>query len=233
MTDSIFDTSTPAELQVDPAKYQAMTPEALVTKAVNADAHIAKIEAENAAYRTHTEQLRQQVADGVAMKAFLEKLEATKAPVNTPPAPQEGKTEGLSKTDVENILAQNDARRQSKANIDTVKAELTKQFGANFQEKVASKAEELGYSKEEFNALAATRPAAFLALVGKTPSNEPVLRQPTSSVNTTNLQNKTGQKNKAFYEKMKSTNRSQWESIETQNEIMSEAMRQGDQFYQN
>lgn len=232
MTDSLFD-NKPAELEIDPAKYAALPKEELEKKALHADTHIAKLEAENASFRAHTEQLRQQVADAVSMKDFLAKLQETKAPVNAPPAPQEGPDKGLSKEDVENILAQSDARRQSKANIDTVKAELTKQFGANFQDKVAAKAEELGYSKDEFNALAATRPAAFLALVGRPASNEPPLRQPTSTVSTVNLSNKAGQKNKAFYEKLKQANRNQWESIETQNEIMSEAMRQGDAFYQN
>lgn len=214
-------------------KYSKMTPEDLIKKALNADLHITKIEAENKTLRDHSSTLRDQVGEKVNREQFLSELKSIVTPPkpDAPIVPQPEKDKGLTKEDVENLLATAETRRQARDNIAQVKLELVKQYGPGYAEKVAAKAEELGYTRSEFDQLAAAKPTAFLKLVIGEKTTEPHLRQPTSTVNTSNFQSSQGLKNKKYFDDLRQKSPSTYASIETQNELLAEAIRQGDAFY--
>jgi len=116
----------------------------------NAQAHIAKLEAENNDLRTKTQ-------EAASMEDLMAKLD--RPPQETIPA-------GVSIEDVEGValraLRQAKEQEVSVGNLSSVESEMTKRFGSEASTKFKQKANDLGMSTAELSNLAMRSPQAFL-----------------------------------------------------------------------
>lgn len=147
-------------------KYDGWEKEALIKKALSADTHISKLEAESAE-RKESQKLDE------TLQAVLQKLEQPQNYVRTEEENQTtlrpNSSESLSKTDVENLVStyvqQEQKKSQAKANVDRIKAELKRVWGEDYRSKVTIRADDLGVPQSYLESMAETHPDAFLKLI--------------------------------------------------------------------
>ncbi len=142
--------------------------------------------------RTEKQQVEQQVNElrPVADKVSeLEKvvLQLSQNKPSEPTTPS-GMTEDAVASLVEQTLTKQQQQRVAKDNLQKVAEVVKKNFGDKAEEAFYGKAAELGFSKEDINALAARSPQAALKLIGVNESVQSSVFSPTTtSVNTSSL----------------------------------------------
>ena len=126
------------------------------------------------------------------------------------------------------------AREQTKTkaqNLADANTQLTTLFGTEAAAKVDSRAKELGLSKERLEEIAGESPSAFLALLGEAPRKE-TNTLTTTTRNTTELSEQdTGERNSAYYTKLRRENRKLFMAPETQAQMFKDAQRLGADYY--
>jgi len=136
---------------------------------------------------------------------------------------------------VERALSKKEQERRQLSNIDEVQRTLTEAWGPAFAQKLVAEAAALGMSKEEVNSLAASNPKALYRLVGlegaRPTQRNDVFTPPSSNVNTTGFKPNTGERTKAYYDKLKRENPSLYFSSKIQQQEYQDAMRLGDRFF--
>lgn len=224
-----IDTSTPDESALMEALVSRFGDgdERLKKAKLESDRHIAKIEAENA-------QLRQKVTSQSSLDEIMTQIKSMNnkevQPQINPPAQQPVKPDEDSvKSLLESMLAERDAKSKINQAKAMVEQEMVKRFGADAQLHVNKKAQELGLPVSQLADLALSMPSAFLKLFD-TPKTE--VPQPPSLRNRQEIQPSiSGQRDYAFYQKLKTQNPTEYFSSKIQNQMYSDAMKMGESFY--
>jgi hypothetical protein len=148
-------------------------PAALARAKAESDAHIARLEREQAGVRAELEKR-------ITMEELLTKLSAQKTTAPATSGTSEDTTEdkgsgtaaqqtALTPEQIQEMVQQGIATAVSqsvqKANFDMVKDTLIKTLGPNYAETLAKKAQDLGVGPKFLDDLAKTQPKAFLKLV--------------------------------------------------------------------
>jgi hypothetical protein len=189
---------------------------------VHGQAHIARLEEENAKFReteTNAKTVEEMV---VELRKLYEKL---------PPQAAEQSTD-IQQT-VLDVLNKVEDQKTKKNNLSTVHKEMTKIFGDKADEVVRKKAEELGYPLSELKREAMVSPKAFLERFQIKSSDTDVHRS-SSSVSTEALgAAKIGVKEgtKAWYDQLRKQNPTKYYSPEITAKMMDDRKRLGEDFY--
>ncbi len=142
--------------------------------------------------------------------------------------------QGLTIEEVEALLTKRQADAQAAQNLEVTKQKLQETYGNDWQKVVAKKGKEIGESAEFFDALARKNPNALFALLG-TPEKKP--SAPSlfdSTVNTTSQvlnTDSSGDRNFAYYEKIRKQNAAEYWSPRVQNQLHKDALRLGPAFF--
>jgi vacuolar-type H+-ATPase subunit I/STV1 len=142
-------------LEVGGRQYRSK--EDVVNKIANADAHIQRIERENAELRQKIEELTEQLMKAKDVDEVLSRLDEDK----------EGgeRTQALTPEQVREMVMKSleevQTQEKQKRNLETCMAKAREVYGDNFNSKVSAMAKEMGMSVEEVNRLAANQPALF------------------------------------------------------------------------
>lgn len=131
---------------------------------------------------------------------------------------------------VEQTLSQRDKDTLVKQNLTFVDQELAKAFGADAENVVKKKAEELGMSMDRMKDIATESPNAFLTLVGekpKTPFNPMV--QGSVRTEGVNMQS-SNDRNWDYYQKLRRENKNLYYTPKVQRQLMEDKSRLGDKF---
>lgn len=198
-----------------------------------ADAHIARVEAENQAFR---EKLQQTKSIEELMTELDERANRRPEGGNHTPEPAPAPAESISADDLDRMLEEKLTKRQkedrAKQNETWVMQQLTNKFGQNYGERVRAVAAELGLSKDDVTNLAREKPKAFLKIVD---DNQPQGQRgnfspPNNRVNT-QADGPSGAKNYAYYRNLRKEDPKLYQSARVQQEMHREAMKQGAAFY--
>lgn len=228
MTDALFN-DAPVTI-----KYDTWEPDALKTKAINADSHIATLEAENAELRKYKE-------TDAKLQEVLARLDQVNQLQNTPPnssinqtSERPSSSEQITKADIEKLVSmsieQEQKKNSVKSNVDKVESELIKAWGVDYKKSLNSRATELGVAKDFLGSMAENYPDAFLKLVleDKRPTN-PNAHVPPSSATT--VQQYSGTENWNYFKTQMKTNPALRSDSAFQNRMAAAAQRLGDSFY--
>lgn len=209
-------------------------PEVIAKGKIEADSYIKKLEAQ-------LEELRGDLGKQDYAAQLLAQLQGKAPQSTTEPvvskdasgAGQEHTTPEISedvlKSLVEKTITDRESANTKKQNIDLVSQQMTEKYGTEASARVKSKAQELGLSAARMEELAAESPSAFLALIGEPPMKAPTMTR--GSVNTSGLGSATGgDRNFAYYQKMRRENRSQYYTPKVQQQMMEDRARLGDRF---
>jgi hypothetical protein len=206
--------------------------EALLTKAAHADAHIAKIEGENA-------NLRKEVDSRINYEDLLDRLAETRSARSDDPdlgPSSRDEDPKISEDVIDRMIERKLTIKQQEAlhasNMQFAARELQKSLGPDYVQKLRQKAAELDMTEQEVNALAMTKPKALLALVA------PAVRQVTDNSytppnSTTRVSNNssTGVKNNSYYSQKIRENPNIINNQDFVNEMHAEAMKQKESFF--
>lgn len=209
-------------------------PEVIAKGKIEADNYIKQLEAQ-------LEELRGDLGKQDYAAQLLAQLQGKAPDTTTEPAAsknasgagQEHTTPEISedvlKSLVEKTLTEREAANTKQQNIDLVTQQMTEKYGTEAVARVQSKAQELGLSTDRMEELAAESPSAFLALIGEPPMKAPTMTR--GSVNTAGMGNVGGgERNFAYYQKLRRENRSQYYTPKVQQQMMEDRMRLGDRF---
>lgn len=204
-------------------------PDAVAKKIVHADQHISNLEKELA-------EMRQELQTRLTVEEMMEKLESKAPTREIPDTPRQepGKEKDIDLTsEVQKLLKQEKEKERRETNIATSRAGLKERFGADYNQRLKSIAEELSVSEEFLTQMAASSPSGFLKLVdsvAKPDDNRPTT-PPKSAADPLKLASP-DRKNKAYYEKIRKENPALYFSRRVQNEMHNEAVKQGAAFFQ-
>ena len=199
-----------------------------------ADAHIARVEAENQAFR---ERLQQTKSIEELMTELDERANRRPEGNNHVPEPAPAPADnGISADDLDRLLEEKLTKRQkedrAKTNETWVMQQLTSKFGQNYGERVRAAAAELGLSKEDVTTLAREKPKAFLKLVDDNqPQDQRGNFSPPSNRVNTQADGPSGARNYKFYSNIRKTDPKTYQSGRVQQEMHREAIKQGAAFY--
>lgn len=147
--------------------------QALAKSVVFKDAHIAKVENENA-------ELRQKAKQGMSLEEFYEKVRADadkldnagqspSSPSTPTPTGEEEKDKGLSVEQIRSLLAEEMAQKEAttlaEANVSRVQKVAEETLGPGYKTILSARARELNMDTEVAAKMAATSPDAFIALM--------------------------------------------------------------------
>lgn len=215
-------------------------PEELAKGKAHSDAFIYRLQKE-------TEELRKELNTRIKLEEFMDRMNSQ----NTSGANQAIQTAGTgnqtdgtassatSPDDIEKLieqrLAQREAEKTQKQNIEVARAKLQETFGSNYQAELEARTNSLGLTKEFVANLAKTQPKALFALLGldgQQQRRDDSVFTPRGSVNTSGLGNSgSSEKNWAYYEKIRRQNPAAYFSVQVQNEIHKQAEKLGERFY--
>lgn len=215
-------------------------PEDLAKGKAHSDAFIYRLQKE-------AEELRKELNTRIKLEEFMDRMNSQ----NTDGAHQATQTAGTgdqangtasnatSPDDIERLieqrLAQIEAEKQQKQNLDIARAKLQEVYGESYQTALEARTAELGLTKEFVANLAKTQPKALFALLGvdNQQKRDESIFTPRGSVNTSGLANtnQSSEKNWAYYEKVRKQNPAAYFSVQVQNEMHKQAAKLGERFY--
>jgi hypothetical protein len=215
-------------------------PEALARGKAEADRHIANLEEELSG-------MREDLNSRLNMQNFLDRLERSgvtnpasqQAAGDVPTEDRDTETAGLSMKDIEALVSQKlnetTVEAQRSQNTELVLRKLKENLGPTYGDRVKEVMTEMEVGEEFMKDLAASKPTAFLKLVGAdkapaAPQNPASYTAPRTQVSTVAVP-ASGTKTQTYYDKLKSTDPKRYWSREVQAEIHREAQRQGERFF--
>lgn len=159
------------------------TVEAALEGLRNAQEFIPTLRTQLSAKEQEVERLRVEAERAAELERTIEALTSQRNQDQGTPAPafDENKLAEL----VNRTLSQREQQQKAQTNIQSVVETLRQSFGADAETKFYGKAEQLGMTKEEMNALAARSPAAVLAMLGV--NQQAANRQHTPNVTTSTV----------------------------------------------
>ena len=102
-------------------------------------------------------------------------------PADPPQQPQTETKSGLTKEDVDRMLAERDAERQQNHNLTVTVQKLTEKYGDDTPAIIEAKAKELGVTKDYLRNLAKTTPQIFTSLFTAPPEPKDVFGAPATN----------------------------------------------------
>ncbi len=202
------------------------TIEDLAKSRLAADEHISRIEKENDQFRTD---LRARET----IESMLQKL--TPAP-RQPDVSDQGKQQGAADQgsfkleDVEKLLNQREQTKSRESNLAKAKSISESLYGPDYNTKLKGVASTLGVGTDFLMDVAAKSPEGFEKLVtsvAKPDKPAPIIPGTTGNP----PQEVDGTKNWDFYKKLRKENPELYNSRRVQSEIMSQAMKMGESFF--
>lgn len=241
MSDSLFgDDQTPPnddtdffeQLVGDGKKYK--TPQLLAKSAVDKDKFIEQL-------KTEMSELRGELKTRLTLEELADQALSRRKDDETPPTPRQDVAPENRDTPVDlqkevlRLLQEERSKESRQTNLTRAKAALKERFGADYQTTLKEIADELSVTDSFLNDMATTSPDGLLKLVDsvrKPDSNNPVT-PPRSAVDSSkNYQPNAGRKNKAYYDNIRRTDLKLYFTKKVQNEMHSEAVRQGQSFFE-
>lgn len=190
---------------------------------------IPQLQNENATLKRELEQLRMQVEKLKGVEEVVERLASnqTNASTNANTLDEKSIADLVQRT-----LSQREVEAIQKANVTAVVTSLQGKFGQEAEKSFYAKAQELGMSVQQMNALAATSPQAVLQLFGVQKQGGSTEKMPSSvasSVNTTGFETKqdsfVGRNTKRL--EIGATDREQREELEASRKMLEELEKSG------
>ena len=203
----------------------------LATAKLEADNFIKQIERENA-------ELRKEVSSKATIDEIMTQIRelAPKPPVSqqqpqAPQTPGSGTPEELE-TVVTTLLAKRQAEDRARTNRDLVEQKVLEKWGADAQLNLNKKAKELGVSLAYLQQIATDSPSAFFTLTGlnTVAAPAPITPAPRSGFQPP-AQADSGKRTKAYYDRLKVTNPTEYLKKSTQQQYYKDAMSMGQAFF--
>lgn len=210
-------------------------PEVIAKGKVDADKYIEEL-------KTELESLREQAAKAPRVEDLLARLgEKAAEPTTAKPQANLGGTDSpntkdkVSEEDIQSLIVKTLTEREREhtvsQNLNLVESKLQEMFGTEATKAVKEKAEALGLSVDRLKEVASESPNAFFALVGDKTKDEyaPFTR---GSVRTEAIgTGPSNERNNAYYNKLRKENSRLFNSAETQNQMLADRKRLGQDFY--
>lgn len=214
------------------------SPDELARAKMEADAFIEKL-------KNETAEMRAELQSRLTLEELMEKIpSAQPAPsanhdqLNAPDKGQEpGSPEpvvDITET-VKSLLAEEKQKERREANIEKTRQGLKERFGPDYNQKLATIAEQLEVSKEFLTGMAATSPSGFLKLIDSVAAPDdkrPMATPPASSTNPAAAAASGVKKNNAYYRELRRTDPKRYFSRQVQNEMHQQVMKMGAAFYE-
>lgn len=177
-------------------------------------------------------ELREQVKSQQTMDEILTKIRSASAP--TPPATPAEPPAPTAQPDIKETVAslfkEQEAQRQIQNNQQVVEAKLREKWGADAQVNLNQKAKELGVAPSYLLSIAQQSPSLFFATLGiDQKASTQTLPAPRTSVQTPQPQS--GERTKSHYDRLKATNPTEYFSPKVQNQMMKDAMKMREAFF--
>lgn len=207
-------------------------PESLAKGKLESDRYVSKLQSELNELRTElsrrqsAEDIKTQILEGLKNKDPQTQPPATPPADPVDPATQKVNIEEL----VRDTITRAETERTAKQNREIVTTTLRQRFGEDTQIELNKISKQLQIPLTELEALAAKSPKAFFALIGvdnqtQTPSAPAPRSQTQAPVKTS------GTRDKAYYERLKASNPSEYFSSKTQKQMYKDAIEQGQSFF--
>lgn len=132
---------------------------------------------------------------------------------------------------IEQTLTQREKQNTAKQNLQVVDQKLSELYGTEASRAVDERAKQLGMSKDKLKEIAEQSPTAFLTLVGETTIKQPNPTR-TGTVNTAadTFNQVSGEKNWAYYQKLRREDPIRYRTPAVQREILEQRIKLGDKF---
>lgn len=197
------------------------------------DAFIERLKSENA-------QIREAIPTTPVVdrsQEILDRLEALKhkpEPVTERIAPavvERTEFKGLSVEDVDRLLIERERKAKADANITQVKAALVQKYGDKYPQALKSMAEKNGLGTRFLDQMAAESPQALLNLMA-TEKPDTLFTPPSSVVQPgTFIPTADTPRTESYYNRLKAQDKKTYLSKEVQNQMMKDAMKLKEAFY--
>lgn len=215
---------------------------ALAKAVAHANAHIARIEAEQA-------DLRLDLAQRLTLEEAVERMTkqnnqvASLDEANTNAGSSDHNANvseikpGMSLEEIQALIdskiTEKEQARTQQSNISGVKQELRNVWGDSYLNVLKSKTEELGVDQSFLDNLAASHPRAFLELVGARAKQgqSGVNSPPMSQVNSSAMSNQSNSRDQAYYRNLRRSDPKAYWSARIQSQIHKDAAALGDKFF--
>lgn len=208
------------------------TSDDLAKAKIESDRFIDQLKREN-------DELRKEVTSKATLDEIMTKIREMNAPQGqqppvTPPAnPDNGSPQNIESV-VATLLEKRSLEDRVRSNTEVVSQTLQEKFGADAQIHLNKKAKELGVSLDYLRRIASESPKAFFTLIGvsnERPVAAPVVAPRVLGQVHNEPVGSDGQRNKAYYDKIKAVNPAEYFSPKIQNQMYKDAMKLGDAFY--
>jgi hypothetical protein len=175
-------------------------------------------------------ELRQHLAERARIEELLDRLDAQKDDRLPGDDNQNSQAKAGASPDIEQLIETKLTRREQERarqdNLNRVRTELEKLFGANYSERIEAKRIELGFSREEMNEIAGRSPKALLQLVTPKPAGTGYTPPPVSSASSDRLSSPGAPQPRtmAWYEQIRKTDKEKYWSPEVQMQLHKDAI---------
>lgn len=208
-------------------------PEELAKSLFNANLHIKTLEEENQKSKD-----AQSKADYA--KELLETLRNQQPAAGDSAQPKinsggdDGATTSFGPEDIKKLVEEavlgrerNQTREQNIAEASRI---MSERFGTEASRELDKRSQELGINKSDLEEMAAKSPTAFLRLLGEAPAAQ-TNSTPTNSTNTANLTSNSGNRDWAYYSKLRKENPKMYRTASIQNQMEADYAQQGEKFW--
>jgi hypothetical protein len=217
-----------AELVGEGKKFQ--DPEALAKAKYHSDTkYIPRLEQEN-------EELRQELQKRLTAEDLVKQLRSAnndrdleETDTNSNQLPDTNNIKADVLNEVKKLLEQQQTKTQAQRNVERVSNELKNTWGNNFSSKLAMRAKELDLDQDYLAQLAEQKPDTFLKLILPKTSIGSDYSPPLNSRTAPSSQS--GERNKAYYDKIRKENPKLYYSKDIQAQEHRDAIKLGSKFF--
>lgn len=216
------------------------SPEAIARAKIFQDAHIKRIEAENAKLREDYTRAREENIAKAKLEELLDQIQGNRSTTPTPDTqPTVREEKGIDPKQIESLIdskfRQAELTRTYNQNLDLVKNKLVERFGPDYTNAYKQQIERLDLTKEEADDLARRKPTTFLHLLGldqPKPLQQQYSPPPRSNVSNTNnpMPLPPEKRTWAWYENLRKTNKTAYLDSKTQVQMLQDRMELGPAF---
>ena len=205
----------------------------LARAAVEKDAHIARLEAEQAA-------LREELGTRAKLEEIADRIASQPAPSlsNDDTNRQEREVREPVQVDLNKLLDDKfievERKRTEATNLGEVIQKLSSLYGPDYPARLRQHATELGVGPEFLNSMAKQNPKAFFKLVGlqDQPAHQELFTPPTSSVNSDAMTMRSPtEKTQRYYKELQKKDPKNFYTPRVQMELHNNAIKLGERFF--
>lgn len=197
----------------------------------HADQHIQQLESE-------LSELRQQSNSTQRLQEVVDQLQQAQQERGNMPSTSTAEDnpryerDELEKT-IENIVTKKEQERTASQNLEQMRSKLKESLGDNFIPKLVETLQEVGMSREDFDALAKRSPTAAMRILGQSNNtSQNVQTPPPSSVSSEGFSQRTQtQRTKSHYDQLRKQTTDPFKLRELDRQEHDDAMRLGSAFF--